>query len=290
MKAKAAIIALSVCILILGNVTTIRAQKSISSDEMWKLMTQLNPNFKQYFWTVYPTGIWGLGTVMRGVKDDKKGDKIFKNPSYQVMPNWNFFGITKQPSTAQEMATFAGVVQSYSYLDDTPGIPEQKMKLFRQRVLEFSLPSIKKLIGISANLDSTKDVTTVVSFAKLETRQLDTTKIKEYVEELQAKLNTNPSSLTSYQKRVLDLKRQKKLFLITRDVLISGITLSVKYTGKLTNKEDISLVETLNQYVGKDAKLSFAITKSNEGEYKIVINEPFVFARYGHNYEEDVFN
>src|SRR6266704_3020888 len=117
MKTKVAMIVLFVCFLILGNVTPIRAQKSISSDEMWKLMTQLNPSFKQYFWTVYPTGIWGLGTVMRGVKDDKKGDKIFKNPSYQVMPNWNFFGITKQPTTPQEMAALANEVQAYSFLD-----------------------------------------------------------------------------------------------------------------------------------------------------------------------------
>src|SRR6266481_939485 len=113
-----------------------------------------------------------------------------------------------------------------------------------------------------------------ISNATFEIRQINKPEFLEGIDRLQAAYDKDPKSLNTQMRTILALIRDNNLYVVTDEVLVSGMTLS------FDSKTDASIGAALSKAIAGDG---IAISQQRNGTYSITVEKKFIFARKGYN-------
>jgi hypothetical protein len=119
-----------------------------------------------------------------------------------------------------------------------------------------------------------------ISDATFEIRQIKKAEFLEAIEKLQAAYDKDPKSLNIEERKILALVRDNNLYVVTDEVLISGMTLS------FDSKSDASIGAALSKAIAGDG---IAVSQQRNGAYSITVEKKFIFARKGYNLNDKDF-
>jgi hypothetical protein len=227
--------------------STYRAATSYSEIVGKKIKDALGGDYKNYDVVSYPTDNFGLGTMYAGPS------KTVKDEDY-VCATFSCLGVSSRADMSLEGFADVG--------DNGPSVnltQEEKQQVGLGGVL----PILFKVIGIDFSANQNKVSITDLSIGQALPRKL-----------LRPRFNAYMSS-PGTEKLLRDDFNQGKLTVIVGDVVLKSLSVDIKTTGDLTAKLDASV----SAGVSRTPLLGVSLSKSGEGEFKLVAVNPVVVLR-----------
>lgn len=245
---------------------TLAAAQSYAS-VLKKALTQSNPNYSKFVWVTYPTS--NNGILSMGKSHSSKYDPL----KQRICPTYTCLGLSEDliddPSNSalNNLVTFdAG---------DASSLQEDQVN---KSVLNAALPSILNVIGLNLNSSRQKAVKMDLSFGGLVMREILPAEVRGYLDSIQPNPN---ASLT--QRSVANQYRRKQLSIITKDIVIDKMKLTVEVISDNNFGVEAALEQKVGSIFGKDSTIKFQISKQGNRKYSIETTRPMIIARFYQN-------
>jgi hypothetical protein len=242
----------------MGAILLTSACNDYASTMTKKVQAALGSDFSGYAWSQYPTDNFGVITSYDPAKGDALDDRNF------LCATWTCLGL-KEPSDPAERLKVGG------FADIGKGgvitlTEEEKLQLGATAML----PEIYKVLKISADVQSTKGVTTKVELGPVSSRKVVRQRMLARLKELPADSLIKKAFL------------EGRLVYVVADVVADSMTVDIKVDTDRNAKLDAELLNSLSGAIGKilkqGAKLELTVKKAVKGEYQLEVKKPVILA------------
>lgn len=226
-------------------------------------VSQADSDYREFVWVTYPTnnnGILSMGKS-NGTKF-KQGDSR--------CPTFTCLGLSESLIDTPDGIKVNNFVTLRS--GDSGAFNDAETK---KSIIDATLPHFLNIIGLGFNSSRKRVVNLDFSFGSLTIREILPAEVIGYL----TSIDNNPNA-TLTQRAISRLYRQRRLSIITKDIVIEKMSFSVE----IINDNDLGIKAELDQKIGKvfgqDTTLKVEVSKFSDKKYKIETTRPLIIARF----------